>query len=406
MKKIIMPLFLVAAMTAATAQYQLPNAGFEQWDGGETSEPTHWNSFATSDGDYASLASSTHHYRRSGHRPGGTGSRYLTIYTKSMLFGAVKANGNMTTGRIHAGSMSASDSENYNYTQRGNGEHSCPFTATPDSMYVWVSYYASSGSSQAQVSAILHGDSDFKAPNEESDASKYAARAVARCTRTTSSATAMQWQWLKVPFVYDGSAAPAYMLVNITTNVTPGGGSANDSLSVDDIELIYSAWLTGISLDGLPLTAFEKGRLDYRVRVADTGALTTTAVEWETEVADARVEMERRRLDDTTMRVELRVTAEDGETEHTYTVTLTTDPAAPSGIDAAAEGSRIGVYPNPTTQRITVEADGEVTIVDLDGRELMRREVHGKEVIDLGGWPDGVYMVRCGNGVRCVVKRG
>ena len=130
--------------------FQLLNAGFEQWDGGSGSEPTHWNTFESSDGTYASMASDNHHYRRAGHRTGGSGSYYLTIYTKSIM--GVKANGNMTTGRIHAGSMSAGSSSNYNYTQRSNSDHSQPFTATPDSMYLWVSFYAGSGSSTAQVS--------------------------------------------------------------------------------------------------------------------------------------------------------------------------------------------------------------------------------------------------------------
>ena len=49
---------------------------------------------------------------------------------------------------------SAASSDNYNYTQRSNADHSLAFTGTPDSMYVWVSYYAASGSSQGQVSAI------------------------------------------------------------------------------------------------------------------------------------------------------------------------------------------------------------------------------------------------------------
>ena len=188
-KTLILALSMIAMV--ANAQYQLPNPGFEQWDGDNTSEPTHWNTFSSSDGTWASLASSNHHYRRNGGRPGSVGSHFLTIYTKSIV--GVKANGNMTTGRIHAGSTSASSSENYNYTQRGNSNHCQPFTGTPDSMYVWVSYYAESGSSEAQISAILHGDNDFRAPNHENDASLYCGKAVAQFTRTTSSSSSDQW---------------------------------------------------------------------------------------------------------------------------------------------------------------------------------------------------------------------
>ena len=35
----------LAATAAAQAPFQLPNPGFEQWDGGYDSEPTHWNTF-------------------------------------------------------------------------------------------------------------------------------------------------------------------------------------------------------------------------------------------------------------------------------------------------------------------------------------------------------------------------
>ena len=192
-------------MLQAQNTFQLPNAGFEEWDGtGLSDEPTHWNSFASSDGSWAALASSPHHYHRYGSRPGGAGSSYLTIYTQSII--GIKANGNMTTGRIHAGSMSASSSDNYNYTERSNADHSLPFTATPDSMYVWVSFFAYHTVSEAQVEAILHGDNDFRAPNDVSDPSKYKGRAVIHTTRTTEYPDQMGWTLLKAAFNYNGSS--------------------------------------------------------------------------------------------------------------------------------------------------------------------------------------------------------
>lgn len=389
-----------AAMVSAAAQYQLPNAGFEQWDGGNTSEPTHWNSFATSDGSYASLASSPHHYRRNGGRPGTAGSYYLTIYTKSII--GIKANGNMTTGRIHAGSMSAGSSDNYNYTQRSNSAHCQPFSGTPDSMYVWVSFYAASSSSEAQVSAILHGDNDFRAPNEENTPSKYCGKAVARFSRTTSSHTSMQWRQMRVPFSYSGTASAAYMLVNITTNKTPGAGDSNDSLSIDDIEFIYSSWLNTIEVAGVPIESFGKGRMDYTVHTDDTAA----AVTWQTEADDATVSVSRQPVDDTSVLVTLTVTAEDGVSTHTYTVLLTTGiPEPTSGIaNALTPTSTISVSPNPTSDRLTVVTDGEVTLCDLSGRLLRRFEVHGKAIIDLSDLPAGVYLLRRGASIRRIVR--
>ena len=399
MKRIVL-ITLAMASLMAYAQHQLPNPGFEQWDGGATSEPTHWNSFATSDGNYATLASSPHHYRRNGGRPGTQGSHFLTIYTKSIV--GIKANGNMTTGRIHAGSMSAGSSENYNYTQRGNADHCQPFTGTPDSMYVWVSYYASSANSQAQVTAILHGDNDFRAPNQENDASLYCGKAEARFTRTTTSAHSYQWQQMKVPFVYSGNASPRYMLVNLTTNATPGGGDGNDSLSVDDIMFVYSSWLIGISVNGVPIAGFDKGVMDYVLHVDD---LEHIEIEAQPEVDDADIFITQETVDDSTVLYRIRVTAEDDFTHHYYTVTLSTSQSV--GIphsDLQLPASRLSIYPNPTLDAVTVEAEGQVTLLSLDGRTFWQRDVHGTARFDLEPLPAGTYLVRCGTAVQRIIK--
>lgn len=389
---------LLSVAIGVAAQYQLPNGGFEQWDGSSaTAEPSHWNSFATADGSYASLASSTHHYHRYGGRPGSTGSSYLTIYTKSIM--GVKANGNMTTGRIHAGAMSASSSNNYNYTQRSNSAHCQPFSGTPDSMYVWVSYYAKSASSRAQVSAYLHGNNDFRAPNDEGSHSLYRATAIARFTRTTSSASSMQWQQLKVPFVYDGNSSVSYILVNLTTNATPGGGDANDSLSIDDIEFIYSAWLTGISVAGTPIDGFNKGVMDYCVHVDDL----TAEVIGSTEVNDATISTERQPVDDTTVRVLLTVTAEDNVTVRRYSVTLTTGTVGIANIHDGRQPLR--VYPNPAADKVTVWADGLLELCDLEGHTLRRLQAHGHTQLDLSTLPTGSYLLRNGHKTATIIHR-
>ncbi len=403
MKKHILffSILTICTSIAAAQQFQLPNPGFEQWDGGYDSEPTHWNTFESSDGSYSSLASSNHHYRRSGHRPGGSGNYFLTIYTKSIV--GVKANGNMTTGRIHAGSMSASSSDNYNYTQRSNSAFCQPFTATPDSMYVWVSFYAGSSNSTAQVEAIIHGDIDFKAPNDVGNTSKYKGRAVAQTTRTTSSASQRQWKQLKVPFVYNGSADAAYILVNMTTNNIPGSGDKNDSLSIDDIEFIYSAWLTDIRVDGNTIENFEKGRLNYAIHVDDIAAIGTSNVDFTTEVPDATVETSVSEIDDTTKVIRLAVTAEDGSTQRTYRITATCGtPGDPLDISNAEPAFPV-VYPNPANNQITIDRDCTIYLTDLKGHVVMHRKCLASEPIGIGHLPRGVYFVNI-EGTKIVKK--
>ena len=394
---------LATVSLSAQNNYQLPNNGFESWDGSATdAEPTHWNSFATCDGPWASFASSTHHYHRHGSRPGGTGSHYLTIYTQSII--GIKANGNMTTGRIHAGGLSATSSDNYNYTERSNADHSCPFTATPDSMYVWVSFYAGNASSTAQVEAVLHGDNDFKAPNDVSNTSLYKGRAVAQVTRTTTSATQMQWQQLRVPFVYNGSSSGNYMLVNMTTNKEPGEGDANDSLSIDDIEFIYSAWLNAITVDGTPVEGFQKDNFYYSVTVQDLEALENAVVEAQTEVSDATVNVSRESISDTSVRVTLVVTAEDGVTTREYHVVLSTSMPIVSIADVQSE-EHFMVYPNPAEEVLNVEAEGLVVFGDVKGRKIKETVSYGNVQFDLSNLPAGVYFVyNCGKSVK-IIKR-
>ncbi|MBP5189453.1 MAG: T9SS type A sorting domain-containing protein [Bacteroidales bacterium] len=385
-------IILMAATATAQNSFQLPNAGFEQWDGGYDSEPTHWNTFESSDGSYASLASSNHHYRRSGHRTGGNGNYYLTIYTKKIV--GVKANGNMTTGRIHAGSMSASNESNYNYTQRSNSNHSCAFTATPDSMYVWVSFYAASSSSTAQIEAIIHGDNDFRAPNWIGDGSKYKGHAVAQTTRTTTSSSQMSWKQLKVPFVYDGNSEAAYILVNMTNNNIPGSGEKNDSLSIDDIEFVYSAWLTDITIDGNTVDGFNKACFSYGIVVDDISAVTADRIAAIPEVADATVETEIEYRGDTVALATIRVTAEDGTTTKTYTIKFATDAAQTVGIeDIDILNQSVAIFPNPSKDNITVDCKGLMELIDLQGRIVLSHQCNGVERIDISHLSKGLYIV-------------
>lgn len=405
MKRLISLLAAFAAsisLSLAQSAFQLPNSNFEQWDGGYDKEPTHWNTFESSDGSYASLASGNHHYRRSGHRPGGTGNYYLTIYTTSII--GIKANGNMTTGRIHAGSMSASNSENYNYTQRSNSDHSRPFTATPDSMYVWVSFYAGSGSSVAQVEAIIHGDNDFRAPNWVGDVSKYKGRAVATTTRTSTSASQMSWQQLKVPFVYDGNADPAYILVNITNNNIPGSGDKNDSLSVDDIEFIYSAWLNDIRFDGSSVADFNKGSFFYGIVVDNISLITADRIDVTTEASDATTETTIEYRGDTVALATITVTAEDGTTTKTYTLKFATDPSQTVAIEDI-DSPQLSLYPNPASVSININAHGLVKITDLQGRTVLQRICSGNETIDISSLTDGLYIVTSGTKSTKFIKK-
>ncbi|MCH8030426.1 MAG: T9SS type A sorting domain-containing protein, partial [Bacteroidetes bacterium] len=89
----------------------------------------------------------------------------------------------------------------------------------------------------------------------------------------------------------------------------------------------------------------------------------------------------------------------------TEPVVVANEPEAPS----APTAERFVVYPNPATDRITVEANGlgeEVVLYDLLGRAVRRaRLVAGKAVLDTARLPAGVYVVRAGGESRLVTVR-
>ena len=272
---LLITMMLVAFATNTKAQqYQLLNNRFENWSGSGANElPDNWHSFNTANTSLlTSSAATNHHYKRSGTRPGGTGGRFITLY-QTTVWGVV-ANGNITTGKINATAASATSEDNYNYTARSSSGFNQPFTATPDSVYFWVSYYASSASSTASVRFYIHGNSDFidgkysQSSSDVNSPSKYNRMAKVEFTRTTSSASSYGWVQKKEAFT-PGSSTANYVLVTIATNKTGGGGAKNDSLSIDDIEFIYSAWAEGITFQGTAVPGFSKTNFGDYVMTVD-----------------------------------------------------------------------------------------------------------------------------------------
>ena len=226
------------------AQYgdQLINRGFEEWSG---SEPVHWHSNGTAGGSYASMLP-TGQLEQSGHaRPGSTGSKSVRLIPKSVVF--VTANGNLTNGKMNAGSMSASGAENFNQTLRGQSAFNMPLSMLPDSLTIWVCFRSNSTSTKAQVKAVIHGNADYKimANGSEEPANMHVATAVLSFNRTSTSGGAYTWRRLSIPFNNNGPCTDVrYVLMTTTTNETPGSGSTSDDLFIDDALLVYNPTLT------------------------------------------------------------------------------------------------------------------------------------------------------------------
>lgn len=72
----------------------------------------------------------------------------------------------------------------------------------------------------------------------------------------------------------------------------------------------------------------------------------------------------------------------------------------PTGI-AEHTAANLKVYPNPTAAYITVKADRDFSYVlyDLDGTPIRREENGNNYVVNMSGYPKGVYLLRTSDGV-------
>lgn len=177
MKKIFFAFLFLSVCIAAYSQDnpQIPNGDFETWTYDGANLPNHWNSFQTAEGKYAKQAyddGDRQVARSTETRPGSTGKYSCRIWARDVkvLFVTVAtAQGNLTTGRVYAGAMSATSEDNYNYSDTGvyttnkGVDNPCAmeFTGKPDSLVAWVKFSPKNTKSMALLNATIHDDCDF-----------------------------------------------------------------------------------------------------------------------------------------------------------------------------------------------------------------------------------------------------
>jgi hypothetical protein len=245
-QKFFISLFVFSFISLSlSAQYgpQFDNRGFEQWTN-RVNEPTHWHSGGTATGGWAFMLTSQIE-QSSQTRPNSSGNKSVRLYPHSTW--GVLANGNITNGRMNAGSTSSTGADNYNYTQRSENAFNTPINQLPDSLTIWVCFRCTSTSEKAQVKAVVHGDADYRiiANGTESPAEMHVATAALSFTRTSTANGAYTWRRLSIPFNNNGPCTDIrYILMTATTNETPGSGNSSDDLFIDDLLLVYNPTLT------------------------------------------------------------------------------------------------------------------------------------------------------------------
>jgi len=273
------------AINAQQPVYQLENSGFETWylETSNTASvvPTGFNSFYSATGSVASLSMAQRVWSSTDVRPGSTGSYSAQLKSNTVI--GVRANGNVTTGRIYAGSMTANSASNYNFTDltpttqytTPNPSKFCQeITGTPDSLRFWVKYLpgrngATNTTDKGRIRIYIHGTGECRDapmyPSGMTETQLYYGRAMKEFLKEDGG-----WHCYQVPFEYTGTNIQKnengnyYVLLSMTTNATPGGGANNDDYAYfDDIEFIYSAWLTDLKVNGETIDGFQKGLLEY-----------------------------------------------------------------------------------------------------------------------------------------------
>ncbi|MEI6122369.1 MAG: T9SS type A sorting domain-containing protein [Bacteroidota bacterium] len=240
MRKITLSIICLFVFTIGVVKaQQVNNSGFENWDNlaTATEEPSDWNSFKSASGDAFLLTFAAQQVARSTQkRPGSTGAYSAVIWSRTIL--TVTANGNITTGQINMGSSTATDPSNYNISHTALPAFREALGGTPDSLVVWVRFKPANvaGTDSARIHATIHDTYDCKDPIDAGSATHVVGEATLNFATTNNI-----WVRKSFAFNYAGPAtSPDYILISLTTNKTPGGGTGGDSLYIDDLELKYN----------------------------------------------------------------------------------------------------------------------------------------------------------------------
>lgn len=237
---------MLLTVLTASAQFQLLNSDFEQWESvsnGKGEEPVEWSSFLTATGISMVQAKQLEKSTDAQH---GQYSAY--IYARD-AFAGIPAQGNLTNGCINGGSTNAKDaSGNYNYTRVGQNGQNMAFTGRPDAIRVWLK---GNTKMTAKVAVRLHAAGYYQDPlaNE------------GKCVELIGTADATpkptsSWAQYEAKFTYLSPARPAYALVTFATCSSPGDGSTSEYMYVDNIEMVYYSTMNGATYNDSPI-AFD-----------------------------------------------------------------------------------------------------------------------------------------------------
>lgn len=243
---LLMTMLSLTAFSQSNENTQILNGGFEDWgvyansSSSSAAEPRYWHSFSSASGTWASMAG-THCFKSTDAHSG----KYSAKLQATSVLGQV-ANGTMTTGRLNAGSMFATSTENHSELDMSKTEtdrNGDPFyqklEARPDSVVFWVKYSTGKAGTCANMSAYITDGTYYQVPED-----KTYNNIVGKAENPNIEACS-EWTRISVPFTYtDNGLEPKAIMLTFSTCAEPGGGKGNEVLLVDDVELIYKSSVT------------------------------------------------------------------------------------------------------------------------------------------------------------------
>lgn len=375
--------------------YQIENSGFENFhtatyvDGKNkytSDEPNAWHSFNSG------IATGTAYFftkyaLQNGNtsvsddvRPGSTGTKSVAIKS-SIVMGFQPANGTMTTGRLQAGSITATDAANCSFLDMsstdtdGNGD---PFytvlNGRPDALSVWVKYKQGQVNEQypyATVSAVITDGTRYQDPED-----KAYTNVVAKAQDKTIESKGFEWQNLVIPFDYtsyaSNDAQAKALLVTISTNAQPGVGSSDaenpDMIIVDDISLVYNSHLASLKVKGTEVEGFDKNVLSYDLK--GEGAVSVDDIE---AVSDGQGAYVTKAVEGTDKGVKVTITVTSNDLKTTNVYTLNIEGATTTGINKVetTTGKGTAAIYNVNGQRVdNMSQKGLYIIRQADGKTV------------------------------------
>ena len=425
-KKLMLITLLCFASASLFAQYgtQFDNRGFENWTTRNTescNEPEHWHAGGTASGSFSGFLSSQIE-QSSQIRPGSNGNKSVRIYPTKIL--GITANGNMTNGRMNAGSMSATGTENYHYTQCSNSTFNTEISTVPDSLAVWVCFRSESSTQNASIHAAVHGNYDYKfyANGSEGIYSQRVATAQRSFTRTATDNGDMVWKRISVPFVHDGICTEIkYILLTLATNELAGQGSDKDDMFIDDILLIYNPTLRIEQLNNTNFKPLDEITIHFSLSgTMSADNLNAEANKVIAQLSDANGSFANP--------IELgRVTTNGNGTITTripqvdyghYKVRVIstnypmigeniTDINIQASFSVSKNTSDCKIYPNPTKSSIYISTKNPVNkirILDNNGKVLVEKAT-STQIVDMTAFESGLYFIEITSGNKKTVQR-